>query len=57
MAAASWSRSTSLLKNPAVVQALFGRHLPPLLLVCDRLANAVGGHIGLRHLMALLQDR
>ncbi len=46
-----------LFENPAVVQALFGRHLPPLQQVFDRLADAVDEHIGERHLMALLQHR
>jgi adenosylcobyric acid synthase len=44
-----------LFENPAVVQALFGRSLPPLDAVFDRLADAVDEHLGERHLMALLR--
>ncbi|MES2718619.1 MAG: cobyric acid synthase [Pseudomonadota bacterium] len=46
-----------LFENPAVVQALFGRALPPLQQVFDRLADAVDEHIGQAHLLALLQPR
>ena len=46
-----------LFENPAVVQALFGRPLPPLDQVFDRLADAVDQHIGEARLMALLQPR
>ena len=44
-----------LFENPAVVQALFGRQLPALAQVFDRLADAVDQHIGERRLLALLQ--
>ena len=44
-----------LFENPAVVQALFGRSLPALDDVFDRLADAVDTHLGERHLMDLLQ--
>ena len=46
-----------LFENPAVVRALFGRALPPLQQVFDRLADAVDEHLGEHHLMALLQPR
>ena len=44
-----------LFENPAVVQALFGRRLPALGDVFDRLADAVDAHLGERHLMDLLR--
>ena len=44
-----------LFENPAVLQALFGRQLPPLDAVFDRLADAVDEHLGEQQLMGLLQ--
>jgi len=46
-----------LFENPAVLQALFGRALPPLQQVFDRLADVVDAHLGEHHLMALLRPR
>jgi adenosylcobyric acid synthase len=46
-----------LFENPAVVQALFGRSLPALDTVFDRLADAVDEHLGEAVLMDLLRPR